>query len=291
MTTFSKAISLLAVLAFCGSAAAESKTEFFYQVEQDKFELEPSVSVASEKTTMKAGGTDEDESLTQLNIKGEFGLNEMLSLGFNVPYALSGTAVVEGDEFDVKGLGNLGLFVKGYTAAGPGSVRFGADLSLATGNGEVDDTAKEATLNDGSMFLTPYVGYLYEMGEQNFAAKLSYGVRLGDTKYDIKPDGTTEETSGAQPIELALGWEMNYGMGMFGVALEYLMVSESENKAGVGLKNGFTDLTLRPYVAHSFAENMTVVGSFGYATNMSHDTTTVDGKTGTELEVGLRYMF
>jgi hypothetical protein len=129
---------------------------------------------------------------------------------------------------DISGLKNIEAFVKASMPAGPGTLHYGATLSLSTSDKEIDAYG-DINATTGGHSVVPYVGYEQSSHKSNFGGKLSFGIDLADRSVD--DDGTKREVTGGEVTVLSFFYEHNLNEQLLiGAAADWITTSDTDTK-------------------------------------------------------------
>ncbi len=286
------------------SASAATKSEFFYQTDADKNQLTPVLVYNTANKTFESTGTDKtDTKATNLKVRYERGINEMLSAGALIPYVMktdeTDTGTTSKNEF--KGMGDLTLFLKGNHAMAEGATLwFGADLNLSPGDQKVTVKTGKNEVNGyaGGHSLNPYVGYSMLMSSYLVGAKLSTELGIGDRTRKVDSSGTETKSklTGGHTTALTLFGEMPITGGTAGAKLVYAGKNTTKDKDATGATTttgGYTTIGLGVYGNYDFSETAALVAGLDY-TKLAGDRAEdkkVDSTSDMSLSVGGRFTF
>lgn len=302
-----KLIALLVPFAFSTAAFAEGKSgssEFMHQTEADRFEVTPSFFFGQETTKATADADPETKYKTDtfwLGLMGEYGINEMLSVGLGLAYETDTTKTSTNDGSTVanttaKGLMDPDLFLNGKVAAGPGMFRFGTHLTFAIEKFKTKDADGNSNIATGGIALTPFVGYEWMMGPGLLGARLSYDLYKGERSQTYF-GGTTGKEKGGETLGFALFYEMDMAPAIWGFS--FAINSHAETKittAGTttNQNNGNTDMELTTYAAWEVAPDVTLLPRLSYgrtARGAAGQQQYEKSTDGFGLQVGARFAF
>jgi hypothetical protein len=225
-------ISLLVMLPIAAFAegAASGGSEFFYQSAAGKQDVTPSLQMNSQSEEV-GGGAEDTTDTTVLRAEYERGIQEGLSAGVALGYVVSGENDDGTTTTDITGLQNIDVFVKASMAAGPGALKYGANLSLSPGDQELD--GDELNAYTGGHSLTPYVGYEMASGACTYGAKLA--VDFGLTDRTLVVGATDTEYSGGEDTTISLFYEHEFNADMtLGASLDWVTTSDTTNETSGG---------------------------------------------------------
>lgn len=286
---------VITTLGFAGAAFAGTpiKSEFFYQTEMEKQQVTPELTYGSTKTKATAG--TQTETKQTLNVKYEYGLNEMLSAGAKIGYQTGSTEPAGGGaSTDEKGVTDLNIYMRGqYAWMDGGSFHFGANFNASLGEREVDTAKNENTAMTGGMGLTPYVGYQWLMGKGVIGTKLSTEMDIGDRKVKTKPANTTSKVTGFNETALTGFYEHPFEKGLIGTSVSWIAFNTQETKT-----SGTTTTTaggnlwqLKVYPTYDLNETTTILGEVAYTSLLSEKFAGSKDVTDLNIQVGGRFTF
>ena len=224
-------------LGFGGLAQAASDTggsEYFHQAAGGANEITPMFSYANGIQKMNDGTADtKTNGIKNLGVQYEYGINEMLSVYGNIGYGSVG--VDRSGSSTASGLNDLNLGVKGTSAMGMGSLRYGLNLNLPFEKAKVDGGGRATNASTGGLGLTPYVGYDMVAGPGMWGARLSYNYKF-NRSYDYGSYNPT--VTGGSVLGLGTFYEFNVAEMIFGGKLQYDIAQDTT----IGRQNA-SDLT------------------------------------------------
>lgn len=278
-------------------AAADNGSEYVWQAPAGKIEITPSLLYGKLTVAPKGGGGDNTTTGTIFGVRGEYGINEMLSVGIKLAHANLKNEYPAPTASDTNsGLGDVMFFVMGRVPAATGHFRFGADLGLALENRKIKNANADTNATSGGMSLTPFVAYEINMAPSIFGVKFSHELRLGDAKLEnnaVSPS-QTYKSNGGNDTELSLFFEHDIAPARLGVALEIEASARNEwkNDAGtvVSSSSPLTNAGLRFYVPYMISEAATIVPHLKYAQYTAYPSG-VDSATYIEAQLQARFAF
>lgn len=227
-------VGAIALVSANASAQDGEGSEFFHQAAAGIHEVTPHVGYRMVTIEVDQVGAAEEETsgLSQLGATYEYGLNESLSVGGDIAYSSLD------DDYEVSGLDDIVLFIKGVNPMETTRFRFGALLNIPVEKAEDE----EMLFPRGSVALTPYIGYELEAGPGVWGGRLSYMYRFNR---DVELFGKDIELSGGHSLGLSAFYEYMLSDMLFGGALNYRMVSEIEVEEEEGVTGGIDSFS--PY--------------------------------------------
>lgn len=281
---------LVGLMAQSAMANTENGSEYQWQTPAGKWEATPSLSYITFTQKPKGGGGDAKSTGMMFSVRGEYGINEMISGGLVLSHQNIKTEFGGGDS-TTSGLLDPTLFVSARSAVGSGSLRYGLNLNVGLGDMETDASG-DSNAAMGGTSVAPFVGY--EMGNDKckYGARLSYLMYLGDRKHD--DNGATEKGSKGAMTELGLFYEHNMSPVILGVALEIEATEKTEWKDDTGAKTKEapgTQTGLRVYVPYVINDMITLLPELKYTKATTMDTTAVDSASGFDINVAGRFNF
>jgi len=278
--------SLLLVVstsAFAAEGGGEAGSEFFFQTHAGGQDLTPKITYFSESDKLKGAANTTDTTGFLVGAEYEYGVMEGLAVGAALSY--ESASVDDSTDYDIKGLQNVELFVKGSSAAGPGAFKYGANLSLSPGDLEIDSNS-DRNAYTGGHDLVPYVGYEYGMGAESvFGAKLAFTLELGDKTVTTDPGSVESKVSGGERTTISLFYEHQLAALKLGVALDWATVADVDSKtAGVTTttEQVSPQQTLRVYTPM-------VVGTGTLLPELRYGFTTDDKRSSTDIDTYDRF--
>ena len=292
-----KKIALIAFFAVTtANAGTPVKSEYFYQTDATQHQVTPELTYISDKTEF-TGASSETTNQT-LNVRYEYGINEMLSTGAQIGY-LTGETETAGTAADQTGMTDITLFVKGQNSwVDSQSFHYGANFGWSPGDATVDTTG-ETNAMTGGMSLTPYAGYLWMVGKGVAGVNLSTQVDIGDRTIDDEANTDKTKATGGNDTTLTGLYEHPMEWGLVGTSLSYIATNTTENETGAVTSEttGGNFWRLRVYPTYKVSETATVIGQIAYQGFLGDSVTSggtvvdVDSSNVLTLQVGGRFTF
>jgi len=308
--TLLRIIALTLPMAMMSAAAladgGSTTSEFEHQADAGKWEVSPSFTFGSIKsnysTTCAACGTTTSGTDSQFNFnaKGEYGINEMLSVGLNLGYSTDSWSYSPGggNSMKVQGMPDPSVFLNGRNDLGVGSIHWGAILTFALAKGQLNNTTANET--DGGFTFTPFVGYEAMVGPGTLGARVSYDVLKTNDNFNDNVGGTSTSAydKNGNILTFAVFWEMNFNPVVWGIDVGLLNHSASSTvESGVTTNNSdnFTAFNISTYANWTVAQDISILPTIGYGTNYQAITANVvPGSTssaGIYGTIGARFAF
>jgi len=276
------------------STATNNGSEYHWQTPAGVTEVTPLIQFAKGVQKPKGGGTDTKMDEMAIAVKGEYGINEMLSAGGVLSYGDAKTKTGAGS-VKATGLGDIVLFVNGLMPISNGSLRFGADASFALADQEIKSDG-DGNNSSGGHAITPFVGYEMACSPNGVGgARLSYEIGLGDRTQSDETSGAKVKSklSGGTSTELDLFYEHKMDeMVTVGAALEIEGTSRTKVKSNGTTTNeaGATTVGLRVYVPVTMT-SVTLLPQISYAQAVAMDKANYDSIHTWTAGVGARFAF
>lgn len=280
MKSFAALIAALGFVASSAFAETAVKTQYFYQTEADKNQGTADLGYSS--STIKystANITNTTMSLMPLTLRYERGLSDMFSVGAQLAYLLGGASnvggTVAGDKYDVKGMSDLMVFMRGqYGVMSNMSIHYGLNLNAALGKAKTKNATgegqTEASYQTGGMGLTPYVGMAYAMDSHIIGARLTTSFDLGKRKTENQPATgatTTSDVTGGNRTNLAAFYETAAMGAIVGAELYYGGTNTTKTIDANGAETtarGYNSYGLNLYSTYDLNEMTTLLARVGY---------------------------
>jgi hypothetical protein len=224
-------ISLILLLPIVSFAFGDL-SEYFHQTRAGKHELTPSLYMRSEETKFNNGGKDEISTNT-LAAGYEYGWLEDVTVGAILGFTINGdyedtTTSTRGD---ISGLNNIETFVKARMPAGPGTLHYGAALSLSPSDLEINAYG-DVNAATGGHSVFPYVGYEQTSRNRTIGGKLAF--EIGLTERTVDDDGTKREVTGGESTVLSFFYEQKFSADiLLGAAFDWITTSDTDTKTGI----------------------------------------------------------
>ncbi len=289
------------VLGFTSSAFATMENEIFWQAKSGENFFTPSFEYNSQSLEFE-GGTKSDLSLPTTGLQYEYGFNEMLSFGAELAYTFGTTEVEAGGnttESDTDGLEDIEIFAKGQMELDSNSsFHFGAALGLGLGDSETDEDGND-NRSSGRIGLTPYVGYVRNMGPGWIGARLSYQFFLTEESEVDKSQTPDQESSfsNGETLFLTAFYEMPMAWGLLGFNVQYQARSERKltelngaEQNDVSQNDDFNAIAFTVYPRYKINDMITLVGeaTYGFLTNDELSGTNLDSSAIFSISAGAR---
>lgn len=296
--------AIIAALGFVATANAETavKTEYFYQTPAEKNQVTPELSYKETQTKYKLSTSGKDTtSLLPLTVRYERGLTEEWSVGAELGYMLSGSGKSNTDKYDIKGMSDLDVFLKGQHGLQSNmSIHYGLNITVPLAKQKTKWTTaegtKEVTYETGRFWATPYVGMAYAMDAHIFGAKLSTQLDLANGKQETETNGTTtsNDIKNAHKTQLSAFYETAMSGSIIGAELYYNGISGSKTKSSTATawttNEGSNNLGLKVYGAYDMNESTTLLANVFYEMSQS-EPAAVDSMNNWGLGVAGRFTF
>jgi hypothetical protein len=191
---------VLATMLFAGPLALAESSEFQHQTDAGKWEVTPGLSweelYVSDNPANAAApfntnpSTSTDTTAIFANVKGEYGIMPMLSVGVKLNYEMDSISISPsngndpngGTSMKASGLADPSIFVNGKNSLGSGSLRWGTNFSFSLAKHTINSSGTSEDENSGGMTLTPFVGYEMPLGNGVFGVRLKYDLLQTDRK-------------------------------------------------------------------------------------------------------------
>lgn len=286
----------LAALSFIGMtahAATPVQSEYFYQTDVDRHQVTPELGYETSRIDPETGSST-DVTTSVLNVKYEYGLLDMLSMGAQIGYANAvndrGPTTV-----DERGLTDLLLFARARQAfIEQQSLHYGATLNVSLGDREEDVDGNDFDVQSGGIGLAPYVGYQWLVGANTIGVNVSTEFDLVDRTVEESTAGVPNdvERTGGNTSTLSGFWESPIPNGLLGIALYYNAVNtlEETDEGATATIDGENNVGAQVYVPYYFNEASTFIGSADYSVGVG-DQAEVDSSDAFLLNVAGRFTF
>jgi hypothetical protein len=264
-------------------------SQFFYQTAAGHQALTPVL----DYQTWNIDATDDNQTLSGLlvNLGYEYGLNDMLSVGANIGYTNQTASETGLSNTTINGLQNIDLYVRGTLAAGVGSFKYGADLSISPGDRTISSNGNLNAATGGHS-ITPYVGYQMMAGPGTVGAKLSTQIDIGDrtTSQSGLPD---QKFSGSDQTEFDVFYEQRLAqIWMFGAALNYDSYSDTKHDGGGTLSNYSPFIGLKVYsVVNVGPGELLPMIQYQWTSDTSENGNTISSYNKIDVAAGYRWTF
>lgn len=289
---FKKIVTILVALPVAAFAAEGGGSEFFHQAQEGKHELTPSFTYLT--GSYETPGTTADMTGTTFSLSYDYGLMPEMSLGAELAFSSTETEVGAVSSTD-SGLNDLALFVKASMPAGPGALKYGAELSLSPGD-SVSEASGDANNYSGGHALTPYVGYEYNAAPCTFGAKLatSFGLTDRATEDESTTPSTKTDYSGSEETTFSFFYEHEFNADMLiGASLDWTTTSDETDETNGGTSENVSPTqVLSVYLPTKLGEGVLLPTlSYMMTTADQVNNTDIDSYSFTQLAVGYRMMF
>ena len=251
------------------SVEAATGSEYLHQAPGGAFELSPGLMITTER--LKGRGTVRNRTASQLMlmVEGEYGFNDMFSLGANLGVGVGATSIdncpsnTTCNDTRQSGMRDAMVTFNGRVPFGLSAFRFGLDLSQSFGEAVIEKDG-DSNLASGGTTLTPFVGFETTFGASLIGAKLGYDVYQSDRDYkNESPPATKFKVKDGQRLNAALFYEYTFPkIVSVGAALEYLDRADSKTSGnGTTSKNkdGASLTMLNVYVPLRFNPRVTLI--------------------------------
>ncbi|MFV8256334.1 outer membrane beta-barrel protein [Bdellovibrio bacteriovorus] len=237
---FSKVIAAAIVLASVSANAADN--EFFFQSKAGQSDVTARLGLLSTNTKDKDDTEDTKFSgLINTGASYEYGINDQ----FSVEGALAFTSI-ESDsspKSKINGLQDPTVTLKGNSAMGASTLRYGLGVGLALQKAKID--GNEASAASGGFSFNPYVGMDTEAAGGVIGGRLNYTINMERT---IEIEGAGDaKVKGGNAMGLSAFYETKVTDITFGGALNYVSFAESENENGSTATDSYNKLGLSAY--------------------------------------------
>lgn len=236
---FSKVIAAAIVLASVSANAADN--EFFFQSKAGQSDLTARLGLVS--TATKSDGAADETKHTGFitGVAYEYGINDQ----FSIEGALAFTSVEDDSTPKNKttGLQDPTVTLKGNSAMGASTLRYGLGVGLGLQKAKVDGNAASAA--SGGFSFNPYVGMDTEAAGGVIGGRLNYTYKMERTT-DVEGFGDVK-TKGGNTMGLSAFYETKVTDITFGGALNYVSAAESENEDGSTATDSYNTLGLSAY--------------------------------------------
>jgi hypothetical protein len=279
--TLPLAMMSAAALADGGSTASE----FEHQADAGKWEVTPGFTFGSFKSNYSStcsfcsangGLTSQTDSQFNFNVKGEYGINEMLSVGLNLGYSSDSESFSPSGATGLKyqGMADPTIFVNGRNDLGVGSIHWGAILDIGLQKQTVNSTTASESSN-GFTF-TPFVGYEAMVGPGILGAKVSYDLIQTNKSWvnntaDATNFGETETTKNGNLLTFLVFWEMNFNPVIWGVDVGLINHASTTTNYADGTSQGnsdnFTAFTVATYANWAVTPDIFILPTIGFGPN------------------------
>lgn len=281
--------------------AAEGYTgsQYFYQAPMDRIVVTPAIDYLSLSADMKEASGSNSLKIKGFSeeVRGEYGINEMMSAGLVLSYTKLKTEYSPATTADKtqKGLDDLKFFVLGRHEMGPGSLRFGTDVNFALEKDITNADGNGGNSATGGISVEPFVGYEMTSGACTYGAKLSYLTLIGDRKKEDKSQTPTasSDVSGGETVTLGLFYEHKMEPLTLGASLEWASLANEKQKTNGSTTEtaGHSLATLNVYVPYDVTPSITLLPQVSYGQYTAMDTESYDGVKMYGLEVAARFAF
>jgi hypothetical protein len=255
-------------------------SEFLYQTEAHKFDVTPQIGIGSSVTRYSQNNLKRYELSFPFGVQGEWGINQMFSIGLDLNYWAAGrTYKCDNncpDNTHSGGLMDPTLQFKGRNGIGSGTIRYGADLSVALEKSKIDSSG-DSNAASGGTTLAPWIAYEHLLGRGFIGGKIQYDLYKGDRKVQndtvagsAKIDPANDAPSAAstdsngQNLALNVFYEMKFKTKYTaGVNVNYLYHSETRSSvngaSSVPLRDQASSTGLKLYGTVQFTERIALL--------------------------------
>jgi hypothetical protein len=295
-----------------GADAASTGSEYLHMTSAGKWEVSPMINYQDytiKYTNPTNAGLDKAEVTGVVyGVKGEYGINEMFSVGINLAMendSIKSSAGSVSNTGTASGLNNIDLYGNGKNDLFGGTFRYGLDFSISPGSTKQDLSSGAFQgsygTSTGGVDAIPFVAWEMAMGPGILGAKFSYSFQLTDRKYNSTPSGNanladSEKGDSAQSLTAFYEWMMNNWS--LGLAVSYNGVSGSKltmgNGSSVTADNGHAGIFAEVYAPIVLADNITLIPNAGFGDNgeiLIAEQGNVKSYNGWNLSVAARFGF
>lgn len=271
-------------------------SQFQYQTPANQFELTPALEFSG--MTFKNPSTASFSELKRTTVTeyvmAEYGLNEMFSVG-----ALWGAAE-RANDYEPNSIRNThsvgfldpNLFAKGRLFVGPGSLRFGTNLTVAVERYHIYSDAN-TNISNGGIHMIPFVGYEVEINRNLFGARFSYEFKLMNDK--VVANDISGTRKGGENFQSDLFYEYHLSRVIIGGALELVNHASERIDFSSGTSQLWQESTseyrIKAYVPVRLSSRATILPSLTYGVYAAFDTSDTDTITEWDLNVPIRIVF
>jgi hypothetical protein len=302
-------------VAFAADSASNG-SEYMHQAAAGKWEVSPMLEYHDWTLKYNSNGNifgfskSEDTGMIY-GVKGEYGINDMFSVGVNLAgesdtWKNTGTDGSTNNS-TASGMNNIDIIGNGKYDLGGSTLRYGLDLSISMGSSKYDVSSGAAQgsfgTNTGGMDLTPFIGWETAMGPGILGAKFSYLFQLSKRNYNTTAGSVPlseipSSESGISAESLAVFYEWMQNSWSLGVSLAYNGVQGSSETFADGssskVDNGHAGLFVSVYAPITVADNITIIPNLGFGDNgeaLVAENGGVNTWNGWDLSVAARFAF
>lgn len=285
-------------LLFASTAFAQegNGSQYQYQTPANQFDLTPGLEFGgvTTKNPASASYSELKQTMVTESVMGEYGLNDMLSVGLILGASERendyGTSLIRNTHS--VGFLDPNLFIKGRLPVGPGSLRFGTNLSLAFEKFHVYSDSN-TNVSSGGIHMIPFVGYEVEINRNIFGARFSYEFKLMNDKLVANDVGGTRK--GGENFQSALFYEYHLSRVIIGGAFELINHASErvdfDNGGSQMWKESTSEFRVKAYVPVKLSPRVTILPSLFYGTYAAFDRADTDSISEWNLNVPIRIIF
>lgn len=247
-----------------------------HQTDSGKWEVTPGFTFGSIKTNFNATAangnlTSASDSIFNFSVAGEYGINEMLSVGLKIGYQTDSFSLTPSGSSSpsASGMTDPVLYVNGKNAVGPGLIRWGALLDFSLGAMTLSSDGKTYNESSGGITLTPFVGYeMANIGPGTLGARLAYDLYQSDRSFtNNMQTNTSEKIKAGNNLSFVVFYEMPFDPVIWGVDVGIVNHSAATFNNGTtdtSMNDGQTNFKVETYAAWTVAPDITVLPTIGY---------------------------
>ena len=270
-----KTIILILTSLFCVSAIANTtQPQFLYQPDGGQFAFE-----AYSSTSLITSKLQGFQEVTRRSIVGgvalEYGFSD--SFGIAIDQSYRSSTLEQGTiSHDYSGMDDLLIEFKGnYKINGQLTLRYGADVSFGF-TAEEDANTNPSNQYTGRDVVSPYLGFDYKIGKNNFGALVSQEVLIGkEVTEDV--NGNESKATGAETTSLTAFYEYNFGNVLLGGGASYGITSDYKPE-GATAREQIDTFGFTAYAAFYVTDSITLLPAVLYLT------TPDDSSNGTPID-------
>jgi hypothetical protein len=272
-------VSLAGTSAFGADSGTNAGSEMLHQTAAGKWEVTPDIEYHNYTIKMNdqaANGKLTGTGFTE-SVKGEYGINEMFSVGLklaitNDSWKLTDDTGTDYPKGSRKGLENPQIYFIGNLDLSGNKFKYGLNLDLSVTKHKLDTTNfEDHNADTGGTGLTPWVGWEMNDGVGILGARLSYSFLLSDRKITITAAGgdTDATEKQGQLVSLTVFHEFSFNpMWSLGVALSYNTINSTKDTDNTGKEttsdSGHAGFNLAVYAPINVADNITLLPRITY---------------------------
>jgi hypothetical protein len=273
-------------------------SQFLYQTEAHKYNVSPRIGIDSSATEYSQNNLKRYEVGFPVGVEGEWGINQMFSLGLDLTYSASARTYKCDtncpENTHSSGLMDPTLKFKGRNAIAGGTIRYGADLSLSLEKSKISSSGNSNAASGGTT-LAPWIGYEHELGPGFIGGKIQYDLYKGDRKVqnDTVAGATTVDPandaanatstdSNGQNVALNVFYEMKFKTKYTaGANVNYVYHAETRTSVNGASSRGTRDqgsaTGLKLYGTIQFTERIALLPAIGFEAVRYSNSNVVDG--------------